>query len=64
MSRGFYKEMYRIHGESDRMRYLRMVKGDQALREGWLRWFEGEEERFKKLKEHIKVISNDKAGYG
>jgi hypothetical protein len=28
IDRGFYKEMYRRHGESDRMRYLRIVKGD------------------------------------
>jgi len=59
IERGFYAEMYRSSWESDRMRYLQMVKGDEALREGWLRWFEGEEERFRRLKEHRQIISTD-----
>ena len=59
IDRGFYAEMYRSSWESDRMRYLQMVKGDEALREGWLRWFEGEEERFRRLKEHRQIISTD-----
>jgi len=61
IDRGFYTEMYRSHGESARMRYLQMVKGDQVLREGWLRWFEGEQERFRKLNKHLKIVLNDQS---
>ena len=59
IDRGFYTEMYRSHWESTRMRYLRMVKSDRALREGWLRWFEGEEERFRRLEERRQIILTD-----
>jgi hypothetical protein len=48
IDRGFYAEIYRSSLESDRMWYLRMVKADEALREGWLSCFVGEEERFRR----------------
>ncbi len=59
IDRGFYTEMHRLHGGPDRDRYLRMVKGDQVLLEGWLRWFEWEENRFRELEEHRRILLND-----
>jgi hypothetical protein len=59
--RGFYTEMYRAHWEPRPMRYLGMLKSDQALRKGWLRWFEGEEERFSKLKEQRKIVLSEES---
>jgi DNA-binding PadR family transcriptional regulator len=61
LDRDFYTEMYKMHWEARPMQYLEMVKGDPALREGWLRWFEGEEERFRKLKEQRKIILGDES---
>jgi len=59
IDRGFYMEMHRLHGGPDRDRYLRMVNGDQGLLEGWLRWFEWEENRFRELEEHRRILLND-----
>ena len=61
LDRGFYTEMYRAHWEPEPMRYLGMLKSDRALREGWLRWFEGEEERFSKLKEQRKIVLGEES---
>jgi hypothetical protein len=44
---GFYKVAYNKHLDSNLKRFIEMVKSDQALREGWLRWFDGEKERLK-----------------
>lgn len=58
---GFYREAYNEHLDTDLKRFIEMVKSDQALREGWLRWFDGEKERLKKLEELRKLIlSNEK----
>lgn len=59
IDRGFYTEMHRLHGGPDRDRYLRMVNGDQGILEGWLRWFEWEENRFRELEEHRRILLND-----
>lgn len=59
IDRGFYTEMHRVHGGPDRDRYLRMVKGDEALLEGWLRWFRWEEKRFRELEEHRRILLNE-----
>ena len=36
-----------------------MVKSDPALTEGWLEWFEMEEERLKMLKKARRYLLND-----
>ena len=59
IDREFYTEMHRVHDGPDRDRYLSMVKSDQALLEGWLRWFKWEENRFRKLEEHCRILLND-----
>ena len=59
IDRGFYAEIYRSSLESDRMWYLRMVKADEVLREGWLSCFVGEEERFRRLEEHRRITLTD-----
>jgi hypothetical protein len=61
IDRGFYTEMHGLHGGTDRDRYLGMVKGDQGLLEGWLRWFEWEEDRFRELGEKHRILLNDRS---
>ena len=58
---GFYAEMHRLYGGDNRDRYLGMVKGDQGLLEGWLRWFEWEENRFRELGENRRILLNDRS---
>lgn len=59
LERGFYSEMYRTQWGEDRTRYLRMVKSIQELREGWLAWYRGEEERLGRLREHRGIILDE-----
>ena len=33
--------------------------GDEVLRRGWVGWFEGEEERLRRLRGHRRIIFSD-----
>jgi|GEM_PF-2300862 len=60
----FYTEVTKSFGVSESGRSINMVKSDRGLREGWLRWFEGEEERFNRLREHRRILLNNRLREG
>jgi len=59
LDRSFFNEITKSFIVSETARSINMVKSDPALTEGWLKWFEMEEERLKMLKKARRYLLND-----
>jgi len=59
LDRSFFNEITKGFIVSETARSINMVKSDPALIEGWLKWFEMEEERLKMLKKARRYLLND-----
>ena len=59
LDRYFYNEITKGFIISETARLINMVKSDPALIEGWLKWFEMEEERLRMLKKARRYLLDD-----